>query len=54
MKSADRSTGDGDEGEGKYFSGKHRTGAIDKASERGHVQRGMQRDDPQREQGDRA
>ena len=52
VKSADGSAGNSDERERKNVSREHRAGAVDKARERRHVQRGTQDDDSQRQQRD--
>ena len=53
MEAADGPAGDGDEGERKNLSREYRAGAVHKAGERGHVQRGMQGDDADAEKRNR-
>ncbi len=49
MKSADSSTRDGDEREGKEAAGKYRPGTVDKARQRRHLQMWMNDDNPDSE-----
>ena len=54
MKTADRSAGNRDKGEGKDFSGEDRAGTVDEARERRHMQRGMNGHDSNTKQADGA